>query len=167
MATSPSEGFYKDTIREEGKRLIAYLDLPGTPGAKWTIGFGNTTMPDGSPVKQGDTITEDQAVEMFRSYVQKKIQPYLDKLPRLTQNEVDALASLAYNSGPGILAETGSTLGKTLHKMQTCPPDKIPQFRTRAAIEIMRWIFDENRKPTLKDRRYREALKFAGEDVLA
>ena len=45
----------------EGCRLSAYPD-PGTGAEPWTIGWGTTTYYDGTPVKAGDTISQELAV---------------------------------------------------------------------------------------------------------
>lgn len=154
----PSEKFYTKTPAEEGKRLRAYKDIKG-PGAVWTLGFGNTTMPDGRPVREGDVITEEQAVVMFRDYVERRIQPKLDKFPHLKQNEIDALASLAYNTGEGVLEN--STLATVLTAMEKeTDPVKDWGYRNRVAYELMKWVYDNNKQPTLYGRRRREAEIF-------
>ena len=75
----------------ESCRLRAYLDGGGVP----TIGWGHT-----HGVKMGDSITQDEADEIFT--VDLKIFEQgvnrLVKVP-ITQNEFDALVSFSYNCG--------------------------------------------------------------------
>jgi lysozyme len=80
----------------EGCSLSAYL----CPAKKATIGYGNTFYANGSNVKMGDTINQEQADELlrqtlkgFESIVSKRI-----KVP-LNQNQFDALVSHAFNTG--------------------------------------------------------------------
>lgn len=89
----------------EALRLVAYPD-PGTGGKPWTIGWGHT-----KGVKQGDRITQEQAEQfisddlaVFELTVNSAI-----KRP-MTQNQFDAMVSLAFNIGGSAFA--GSTLVK-------------------------------------------------------
>lgn len=82
--------------KEEGLRLKAYRDSKGIP----TIGYGNTYYEDGSPVKMGDVISKDRAIELFRLIVAKFEAGVNEMVTReLNQNQFDALVSLAYNIG--------------------------------------------------------------------
>lgn len=74
----------------EGLRLKAYK----CPVGKWTIGYGTTFYPDGTFVKQGDTITEQEANNLLAWYCTTQIQ-----LPKGTFNPKQkiALYSLLYN----------------------------------------------------------------------
>ena len=82
-----------DLIKEsEGYREEAYQCSAG----KWTIGYGNTFYQDGTPVKEGDTITRDKAEELLYWYCNTHV-----KYPRkdLTENQKSALCSLIFNIG--------------------------------------------------------------------
>jgi lysozyme len=83
----------------EGCKLTAYL----CPAKIFTIGFGNTFYLDGTPVKQGDKITEEQAEELFKSILVNFENCVLKALgkTKVSQNKFDALVSLAYNIGCG------------------------------------------------------------------
>lgn len=90
---------YEMTKRYEGCRLVAYPD-PATGKEPWTIGYGSTTYPNGSKVKQGDKITQKQAEEMLIYYIEKNILPVYNKIPyKLTDGQKDAICSLCYNVG--------------------------------------------------------------------
>lgn len=84
-----------DLIKKyEGLRLQAYK----CPAGVWTIGYGNTTHPDGTPVKQGDIITEVQAEAYLNDYLIKNVHPVFLKIPyTLSMWQKEALASLIYN----------------------------------------------------------------------
>ncbi|TCK70087.1 lysozyme [Lonepinella koalarum] len=94
----------------EALRTKAYLDDAG----KWTIGYGHTGKVGNIPVRQGMEITEQQAEELFKSRL-----PEFENAVRnnvnvpLSQNQYDALVSLAYNIGP--TAFSNSTLVKKLN----------------------------------------------------
>lgn len=68
------------------------------PAGVWTIGYGNTTWKDGTPVKQGDTITKKQAEDLLNHYIIHNIRPKIADL-RLTDYQYEALESLIYNIG--------------------------------------------------------------------
>lgn len=87
---------YEFLSREEGLRLKAYRDSKGIP----TIGYGNTFYEDGSPVRMGDSVTKERALELFHFIVAKFESGVNEMVTReLNQNQFDALVSLAYNIG--------------------------------------------------------------------
>ncbi|MEJ5034407.1 lysozyme [Acinetobacter sp. MYb177] len=94
----------------EGKRLAAYDDGVGV----WTIGFGTTVYPNGIKVKKGDTCTEAQA-KAYMAHDLKKFEATVNKAVtvHLSQNQFDALVSLAYNIGASAFSQ--STLVKKLN----------------------------------------------------
>ena len=94
----------------EGKRLSAYDDGVGI----WTIGFGTIKYPNGVRVKKGDTCTLEQAKEYMRhDLIEFKNTVNSSAKVSLTQNQFDALVSLAYNIGSN--AFKSSTLVKKLN----------------------------------------------------
>lgn len=79
----------------EGCNLTAYK----CPAGVWTIGYGHT-----GNVKEGQTITKAEALELFRKDLQlfaNHVNKFV-KLP-LNQNQFDALVSFTYNCGVGNL----------------------------------------------------------------
>lgn len=78
----------------EGCELKAYKCPAGT----WTVGYGSTTRPDGTPIKKGDVIDEATANAWLEHYVVNEIWPHIKDL-KLTDNQRDALESLIYNIG--------------------------------------------------------------------
>lgn len=89
----------------ESLRLEAYPD-PGTGGKPWTIGWGHT-----KGVKRGDRITQEQ-VEQFLSDDLALFELSVNSAIKrsMTQNQFDAMVSLAFNIGGSAFA--GSTLVK-------------------------------------------------------
>lgn len=81
--------------RFEGLSLAAYI----CPAGIWTIGWGHTDM-----VRQGQTITEDQA-EIFLAedlgYVANTLLSMLPTAASVNQNQYDALCSLCFNIAGG------------------------------------------------------------------
>lgn len=98
------EGFYPD----------AYKDPVGI----WTIGYGTIKYISGEPVKEGDTITEPQALEELEFEVTQKATSVNLLAPNVTQSQFDAFVSFAYNLGVRALRD--STL---LKKFKVNPAD--------------------------------------------
>ena len=86
-------------LREfEGCHLKAYK----CPAGIWTIGWGSTRHFDGSPVREGDTITQAVADEMLESTIEFEVLPALRKIPHwdaMSPGQQGALASFAWNLG--------------------------------------------------------------------
>ncbi len=99
----------------EGLRLNAYKDSAGI----WTIGYGTIQYEDGTPVKKGDVINEDQAEHLLQFEIFKKTKKLNQFLPVLNQNQFDACTSLAYNIG--VNGFEGSTACK---KIKSNPCDE-------------------------------------------
>lgn len=82
----------------EDLRLKAYKDATGTP----TIGWGTTVYLDGTPVKIGDTVTEEEAAYIFKKQLINYENMVKKKVTRpMFQHEFDAAVSFAYNAGTG------------------------------------------------------------------
>lgn len=89
----------------EQLHLKAYPD-PGTGGKPWTIGWGHT-----KGVKQGDRITQEQAEQFFSDELAVFELTVNSVIKRpMTQNQFDAMVSLAFNIGGAAFAD--STLVK-------------------------------------------------------
>jgi len=99
----------------EGCKLEAYQ----CSAKVWTIGWGNTFYENGTPVKQGDKITQDRANSLF-VFVANKFADEIKKLIKtnLSENQFSALVCFAYNVGTGNLDK--STL---LKKVNVNPND--------------------------------------------
>jgi lysozyme len=106
----------KDLIKQfEGCKLKAYK----CPAGLDTIGYGNTFYPDGTKVKPGDVITQQQAEEYFDAVV-NDFAKQVDVLVKsnVTANNFSAIVSFTYNVGIGNLKN--STL---LKKVNANPKD--------------------------------------------
>lgn len=128
----------------ESLRLVAYPD-PATGGKPWTIGWGHT-----KGVKPGDRITQEQAEQflsddlaVFEMSVNSAI-----KRP-MTQNQFDAMVSLAFNIGGPEFA--GSTLVKKFNAGDV----------QGTADQFPRWKFSDGKvMPGLVKRRKAEREMF-------
>lgn len=96
----------------EDLKLKAYDDGVGV----WTIGYGTTIYPNGVAVKKGDNCTLEQAKSFFQHDLRRFQTAVNDavNIP-LSQNQFDALVSLAYNIGTN--AFKTSTLVKYLNAL--------------------------------------------------
>jgi lysozyme len=94
-----------------------------------TIGWGNTSYEQGTPVRMGDKITQDRANSLFL-FVANKFADEIKKLIKtnLSENQFSALVCFAYNVGTASLAK--STL---LKKVNVNPND--PSISN----EFLRW----------------------------
>ena len=127
----------KDLIKRfEGCKLKAYK----CPAGLWTISWGLTFYPDGTKVKEGDVITQQQAEDYFNAIVDdfaKKVDALIKS--NVSENNFSALVSFAYNVGMGNFQR--STL---LKKVNANPKDKtIPaEFRkwVRANGEVLKGL---------------------------
>lgn len=87
------------------------------PAGIWTIGWGTTSYPTGKNVQKGDTCTKEQAdIWLLHEVIEKSA--FLNSIIGeinidLNQNEYDALVSISYNCGAGILKK-GRSLGDAL-----------------------------------------------------
>jgi len=121
MKTS-QDGIAKIKMRE-GLELAAYPD-PATGGAPWTIGYGHT----GPDVKPAQRINEQTAEMLLIADLAKFEQGVAQAATvPLSQNQVDALVSFAYNVGLGNLKS--STLLRKLNAKDY----------QGAADEFLRW----------------------------
>lgn len=94
----------------EGLALVAYQ----CPAKVWTIGSGTTVYPSGQSVQQGDTCSKEQALT-YKTYDLMRFSKLVNQTVNvpLTQNQFDALVSLAYNIGANAFRQ--STLLKKLN----------------------------------------------------
>lgn len=105
-------------------RLRAYPD-PGTGGAPWTIGWGDT----GPDVVPGLVITQAEADARFSNRLSREFEPAVRSALRVqvAQLEFDALVSLAYNIGVRALRD--STLMRLLNSSD----------KAGASDQFLRW----------------------------
>lgn len=117
----------KDLIKRfEGCKLKAYK----CPAGLWTISWGLTFYPDGTKVKEGDVITQQQAEDYFNAIVDdfaKKVDALIKS--NVSENNFSALVSFAYNVGMGNFQR--STL---LRKVNANPKD------TTIVAEFSKWV---------------------------
>lgn len=90
----------------EQLRLVAYPDPGSRNGLPWTIGWGST----GPDVVRGTVWTKEKADQRFADDLEKFSNGVRDLVGTVTQNQLDAMVSLAYNIG--LTAFAKSTLLK-------------------------------------------------------
>ncbi len=129
--------------------LVAYHDgdneITSQDGIKiltprWSYGFGNQTHENGTPVKEGDTITIEDAFARVRAHVvaNDKVLNNLISVP-LEQHQWDAVASLAYQARMDATRDV-------CNAFNNLPPEL-------AALTMARWPYG---KAGLAKRRARE-----------
>ena len=132
-------------MAREGCRLDAYRDSVGVP----TIGVGHTGRAGPPPVALGLSITRAEADAIFAA----DLAPFEAAVSRavatpLTQNQFDALVSLAFNIG--VAGFSGSTV---VHKLDAGD-------HTGAAEAFLMWVHP----PELASRRRAERAQFLRAD---
>lgn len=104
----------------EGCRLKAYR----CPANIATIGFGSTFYPNGTAVRMGDTITQDEADELLLETLKSFEHGVARSVTApLTSNQFSALVSFTFNVGLG--AFRSSTLLKLINRgdIEKAPPE--------------------------------------------
>jgi len=98
---TPDQTCFDFIEKHEGCKLTAYQDSANI----WTIGYGTIVYEDHTPVKHGDTITQQRADQLLQAEIAKKaasVNAFI--LPAtLMQQQFNALVSFAYNVGTGAL----------------------------------------------------------------
>lgn len=136
MPRNISENGLHFTAAFEGFRGTAYR---ATKDEKHlTIGYGHY----GADVKEGQTITEEEALELLHKDMAKAVAA-VDAAahPVLTQSQFDAICDLVYNAGAGVIGSTTGT-GQALRK------GDVSALRGKLALFI-----NQNVKPLLGLRR--------------
>jgi GH24 family phage-related lysozyme (muramidase) len=131
--------------RLPNNRLQAYKK----PGDPWTIGWGQTgAMPDGRPVVEGLTITQQEADEALVWFVKNVSDPLTRKhFNAQSQNEFDALSSWVYNINHTKL-ERGEYTLPALVNLRTRDIDAV----------IAKWIQYKNPNTIFEQGLYRRRL---------
>ena len=138
----------------EGCKLTAYR----CPAGVCTIGYGHTASAGAPPVKDGMTITQQQADDILsRDLVKFETAVHNMVQQPLNQNQFDVLVDFAYNAGIGNLQS--STL---LKKVNAAQFDAVP-------AELMKWTKGGGKVlPGLVRRRQAESAWWvSGEDTAA
>jgi len=109
---TPSSALVDFVAGWEGFEPQAYRDMVGV----WTLGYGRT-----HGVGPGDTCTMEQAKQWLREGIDshyRALSEYLKREP--TQQQADALASIAYNCGVGAIGPSGLVARFNAGKDQEC-----------------------------------------------
>lgn len=142
----------------ENCKLEAYPDPGSADGNPWTIGWGST----GADIKRGTKWTQAQADARFATDLAKfedGVNMLLGASPT-TQNQFDALVSLAYNIGLDIDADT---IAEGLGDSSLLKAHKAGDYE-KAASKFIAWRFNDGREMKgLVRRRKAEAALYRGE----
>ena len=93
----------------KGYEKLVLTSYKPTINDRWTIGYGSTFHIDGTPVQEGETITEEQANSMFANDMVKFENGVKSRICiPLEQNQFDSCVDLAYNAGFGYRDHTGT-----------------------------------------------------------
>lgn len=154
MIPLPSEVCFTLVASSESFRSVAYLDGHDEK-AVWTLGYGTVYRPDGTKVKEGDTVTEPVArvwkMQTLIKIMQESLNKPLESIVDLEQHQVDSLCSLIYNIGQG--AWSTSSLLKMLKARQV----------KRASHQFLLWDKDHGKVVAgLTRRRRTEQLIYEG-----
>ena len=110
--------------KEEGYRDEAYPDSGGV----WTIGYGRTQNPDGSPVKKGQKTNrkaEDTWLDQRAQQDYDATKSYLDANGYdYSEGQLNSLASFRYNGGQGMLESLTGNGTRDWDTIKT----KMPQY---------------------------------------
>lgn len=143
--------------RREKLELNAYPDPGSKTGDPWTIGYGHT----GSGISKGLVWTETQADAAF----DRDLAKFEDGVNRLlgpaptTQNQFDALVSLAFNIG---LDEDADTIAEGLGDSSLLKAHLAGDYE-KAASKFLAWRFNDGREMRgLADRRKEEERVYRG-----
>lgn len=125
----------------ESIEMNAYFDKAA---GKWTIGFGNITHPNGTAVKRGDKIAdENMLMHYFRSFFKTKVAPNIYKyiMPaweKFNHQEKLALLDLFWNAGSGKLHEKGSNTPSALAKSLNAYADNRTDESLKTVVDAMK-----------------------------
>jgi lysozyme len=134
-------------VHFEGTVLHPYQDIRGI----WTIGNGNTTLLDGTPVTEGTApITAEQCDELRERTLREKVAPVLDAMLTtvLSDHEQGALLSLVWNIGNTAfrtstvraMIERGYLVSAGRHFVDWCHADGnlcVPLLNRRRAEQVV------------------------------
>lgn len=92
----------------EGCKLIAYPDVTG-----FAIGYGSHKHLDGSTVKKGDTISQEEAIKLLKQRVENEFFPHAKRIltnSKINSYQAGAVTSLIYNCGTGNITSKSSVI---------------------------------------------------------
>ena len=120
----------------EGKRNCPYQDVVGV----WTVCYGETEGVN----KYTKCKSDHECKVMLRRALNHRYLPYVPRLARLKKQEADALASVAYNLGRGVVSDPSvSSLARRLKSKEG------RTFEGRKAIyrqELPKWVYAGGQK---------------------
>lgn len=145
----------------ETLQLKAYKDPGSKNGLPITCGWGTTVGEDGKPIKLGEVWTKEKADRLFRRDItifSAGVDKLLSGAPT-TQDQFDAMVSLAYNIG---LDDDKDTIAEGFGDSSLLRKHKAGDY-AGAAKAFGSWIYNDGKKMNgLIRRRASEALLYQG-----
>jgi GH24 family phage-related lysozyme (muramidase) len=144
--------------RFEGFHPDAYL----CPAGVWSIGWGNTTKADGSPVVPGDRISQEDGDALLQQTIDGIVSALAGSIPywsAMKEHQQSALISFAFNLGSYFYGQQGfETISRCLReRTYKSVPSALPLYcNPGSAFEA-----------GLKRRRKAEGMLWAGEQAAA
>ena len=152
-----SENLYNFIKKNEGYAAHAYDD----GGGVWTIGWGTIRWDLKTPVKQGDTITQEEAQRQLEIEVHR-VEDAINSAVKvdLTQAEFDCLCDFAYNVGIGWITGIGHAQATLIKLLNQGKYDTVPS----QLLRFERDIHGKRVEGLAKRRRWESQMWLAGED---
>lgn len=141
---------------EEGCVLTVYEDIYGN----LTVGYGHKVV-SGDNLKFGDMITQARADQFFANDIVTKAENTINALScasKLGQNQFDALASITYNAGSGVLATNDMKTMFAYNQIFPCFMGPLSPSEVDTCSRLVSKAFSYDRN--LQARRNREATLF-------
>lgn len=132
----------------ENIKMNAYFDRVAR---KWTIGFGNTTHPNGRPIRRGDRIKDEAELKLyFTSYFSNKVAPiiakYFPSFTELNDAQKIAVCDLCWNAGAGVFInhkEYDSVVQNMSEKQRQDVAHKIQNKNESITYNGQTWTLDD------------------------
>lgn len=136
---------------ECGGHVKKYLTAYPDPVHGWkvpTIGIGTIRYEDGTPVKRGDTITEERAYKLVESFVIEKLLPNMRRIPdweKMPPNKKAALLSFGYNLGAFYGNSGFPSMTRVLQNRQWDKVGEVMQLYVKAGGVILQGLVNRRR----------------------
>jgi len=155
----PSEDCHLLSKHFEQCRLKAYMP---TPRDRPTLGWGRTFHLDGTPVKMGETVTQEEADHWYEETIGQVGHQLLAKLgnAKTTQHQFDALVCFVDNTGRDGLNSTlikrhiaGDYAGviEQFKRWVYQKGIKVAGLERRRKAEVILYLLPDSRKLRIKD----------------
>ncbi len=129
-------------------------------GKVWTIGYGTTRYLNGVPVKEGDVITEPEAVNQLKGFYQRfmpTIKQQFSNWDKFPLQAKQGILSMAYRGGAKNFTYKSPKLARAVNDAYADGNLSEDEYR-----KILSEMTFDNKKGNLQDRVYRHAAMLGG-----